>query len=73
MDVPATEAIRNRLALARRQLWEGSLCSDARSVVSSSHACTYCLGACYGRQSRAALPPWTSPGSAAGTRRTSVC
>jgi hypothetical protein len=39
------EAIRNRLALARRQQWEGSLCSDARSVVSSSHACTYCQGA----------------------------
>jgi len=39
----AVEAIRIRRALARRQLWEGSLCSDARSVVSSSHACTYCL------------------------------
>ncbi len=39
------EAIRNRLALARRQQWEGSLCSDGRSVVSSSHARTYCLGA----------------------------
>jgi hypothetical protein len=39
------EAIGNRLALARRQQWEGSLCTDARSVVSSSHARTYCLGA----------------------------
>ena len=32
-STPGPEAFRNRLALARRQQWEGSLCSDAQSVV----------------------------------------
>lgn len=39
---------------------DGSLCSDAQSVVTSTHGYTYRLGARYGRRSRAALPRWNT-------------